>query len=67
MLKHHWTFTETTYKYSVKDKFTFFVLLKYNVVAIIETKVSNNVCSSVNKSNDVTTIPTVHASMTVYI
>lgn len=59
--------TRDTHLYSVKDKPTLFVLLKYNVTAIIETKVSINVCSSMNKSNDVTTIPTVQASITVYI
>lgn len=31
------------------------------------TKVNNNVCRSENKSNDVTTTPTVQASTAVYI
>lgn len=54
-------------KYSVNNKLTLSVLLKYIVVAMTATKVSNSVCSSKKKSNDVTIIPTVHASITVFI
>lgn len=59
------TTPEYTHQYSVKDKQTLFVLLKYIIVAMTATKVSNSVWSSENKSNDVTTTPIVHDSITV--
>lgn len=54
-----------THQYSVNDKQILFVLLKYIVVTKTATNVSNKVCKSKKRSNDVTTIPTVHASIKV--
>lgn len=55
-----------TCQYSVKDKQTLFILLMYIVVTMTAIRVSNNVCSNKNKSKDVTTTPTVQASIAVY-
>lgn len=54
-----------THQYSVNDTQSLLVLLKYIIVAMTANKVSNNVWSSENKSNDVTTIPIVHDSIKV--